>query len=445
MKPSMKTPLLALAGLAAVAALGLAAAGQSFASILAGIAAGTAASLAFMAGAPLAGVACASLLGAAVSAYLALQHHTALQGGASFCNVDEVINCDLVNTSVYSEVGGIPIALFGFAFYLAIALVALAGHLQAGKHGHAAGLVVAGGLVACAYAAFLIWASATLGAVCLFCVATYIVDALVLLGGWWALAGDTSHIGNALVGKDGSLGRAITVGVVALIVATVGYRSLGDGGVSEAAAMGDLSQLYALPGGDVVVRGDEPVWGKPGAKWTLVEWVDYECPYCARAAGQVKDLVAKHPDLKVVHKHYPLSNSCNPNVSNAMHEHACNAAVAAVCAQDQGRFWELNELMFKNQKYLGPEDIAFMAEQVGLDTEALAACMAEPEAKATVDADITDGSTADIHSTPTLALLGVHPDGAIIVTKGTEALDLLLSAAESGAEFPPRKPDSHGH
>ena len=441
----MKTPLLGLAALGALGSLGLAAAGQSLASIVVGIVAGAAASLGFLAAAPLAGAACASLLAAAVSAYLTYQHHDALHGGDSFCNVNETLNCDLVNTSSYSEIGGVPIAIIGMAFYLAVALVALAGLRQKEQHPHAAGLVFAGGVAACAYTVYLAWASATLGAICLFCVSTYVANALILLTGWLALAGDTSHIGAALVGKDGSLGKALTVGIVALAVGTIGYRSLATStGAAAVAAGGNLGALYALPHGDITVRGDEPVWGKPGAKWTLVEWVDYECPYCAKAAGVVKDLVAKHPDVKVVHKHYPLSNRCNGNVSNAMHENACNAALAAICADAQGRFWELNELMFKNQKYLAPDDLTFMADQVGLDTEALTACMSEASTAEALQKDIADGSTAGIHSTPTMVLVGVHPDGPIVVTQGTDALDVLLSAAEAGETFPPRQ-EERGH
>ncbi len=443
----MKTPLLGLAALSALGSLGLAAAGQSLASIVLGIVAGAAASLGFLAAAPLAGAACASLLAAAVSTYLAYQHHEALSGSESFCNVNETLNCDLVNTSSYSEIAGIPIAVIGVAFYLAIALVALAGQRQRETHAHAAGLVAAGGVAACGYTLFLAWASATLGAVCLFCVSTYVANALILVSGWLALGGDKSHIAAALVGKDASLGKALTVGIAALAVGTVGYRSLAStSGAAAAAASGDLGALYALPHGDITVRGDEPVWGKPGAKWTLVEWVDYECPYCARAAGVVKELVAAHPDVKVVHKHYPLSNSCNPNVSNAMHENACNAALAAICADDQGRFWELNELMFKNQKFLAPDDITFMADQVGLDGEALTACMAEESTAAALQKDVADGSTAGIHSTPTMVLVGVHPDGPIVVTQGTDALDILLDAAEAGTTFPPREEEpAHGH
>jgi NhaA family Na+:H+ antiporter len=171
-----------------------------------------------------------------------------------------------------------------------------------------------------------------------------------------------------------------------------------------------------------------------------VEWADYECPHCARTAVDLKKLAARTPDLKILFRHYPLSPKCNENVGRDMHEHACAAARAAVCAQEQGLFWELNEMMFANQQYLAPDDLSFMAGQVGLDVTALQECMDDPATADAVKRDVDAGNKAGIYSTPSLFLKGVHPDGWIKVSMGPEAIPFLLDAVREGRTLPAARP-----
>jgi uncharacterized membrane protein len=216
----MGLPLVAL--VAAGLAFHLWGQGNALAAIVLGIVTGASLAGAAMAVHALLGVAVTCAMGAGVGAYLTLKHHDALSGGAaSACNVNETFNCDLINTSQYSEIAGVPIALIGVAFYLALGLTAWLGWRDRHGYDRAPGLVVAGGVAAVGYSAFLAWASTTVGAWCLFCISLYVVNALILAGGLLASKADPAgaSVSAALQGKgDRSMSTALVAGLAKLAV-----------------------------------------------------------------------------------------------------------------------------------------------------------------------------------------------------------------------------------
>ena len=127
------------------------------------------------------GVAAAGLMGLGVSLYLGRQHHPS--AGSSFCSVDDVFNCDVVNRSEYSELFGVPIAFLGAGFYAACLFIGVMLEREPKHHARGAHIVAFGGLFAVLYSGFLAWASSQLGSWCLFCISLYGVNALLLVGG----------------------------------------------------------------------------------------------------------------------------------------------------------------------------------------------------------------------------------------------------------------------
>ena len=137
-------------------------------------------------------------------------------------------------------------------------------------------------------------------------------------------------------------------------------------------------------------------------------------------------------------KHYPLSPLCNESVQReGMHPHACGAAQASECARHQQRFWELSALMFKNQSYLSPDDLRFLAQQVDLDMDAFEACMIDPLTETAVLSDITHANTLDIHGTPALFLYGLRGEEWVLATGSPEDIGVLVGAHRDGREIPP--------
>lgn len=387
------------------------------------------------------GASFASACGAGLGLYLTVQHHAALSGAESFCNINDTLNCDVVNTSAWSEVLGVPTALYGAAFYLALAVISLRGW-QARESGTTAPQVLMLAAIPANLASIALGlVSLQMGAFCLFCVSLYLVGALVAVCAVLAVRPEGFSLGVAL--KAPELGIAATIGAVALglgIWGSAGQQSaavqaLAGGGDSGAP---DYAALYEIPAGTVNPSDEAPTWGKPDAPILIVEWADYECPHCARTAKEIKKVLATRPQAQLQHRHYPLSSECNPAMAEPMHANACAAAKASMCAQDQGRFWELSDQMFKNQTHLDPADIAFMVSQLGLDAEAFDACMTSEATAARLAQDIADANTSGLYSTPTLFVNGLHPDGWIRITMGTEALALLLDAQAAGETLPPR-------
>lgn len=375
--------------------------------------------------------------GAGLAVYLAHQHRVGLTGGTSICNISSVINCDAVNASRYSEVAGVPIALFGLAFYFVACVLAF--KLLKSQSRTAAAMLMSLSVLAVGYDIYLAWASYSLGAICLFCAASWAVNLLLLVGSTLEAKG-TSPL--AAVQAEGS--GAVIAGLGALIVGVLVYQagspSTATTGPKPPPEAADLASMYELPVGTITLDGTEPMKGDPNAPYTFVEWADFQCPHCAVMFPVMEEILAENKDVKMYYKHYPISGNCNRFVEGARHENACQAAAAAECARGQGRFWELAGQMFKNQEYLGKDDIRFMVEQVGLEPKAFEACMADPATAQSVAADIEAGGTAQISGTPSIFLKGPFGDQWVRVIGGKDAIQSILAAARSGKPMPPPPP-----
>lgn len=133
---------------------------------------------------------------------------------------------------------------------------------------------------------------------------------------------------------------------------------------------------------------------------TVVEWADFECPFCAVAAPELKKLVEKYPEqVQLVFKHYPLS----------AHEHAENAARAAVAAHQQGKFWPLQQALFESQKSgLDEPSILKLAREVGLDMKGFEADMASESTADSVARDRKQADALGLEGTPMIYINGRH-------------------------------------
>lgn len=153
--------------------------------------------------------------------------------------------------------------------------------------------------------------------------------------------------------------------------------------------------------GDFLVRDDSYFEGDQNSKLVLVEFSDFQCPACAAHASKMQELVAAHPEMKLVYRHYPLS----------YHQYARQAALAAEAAGRQNKFWEMHDLLFQNQKTWGESSSVTQvfegyAQQLGLDVEQFKADMADQALLEKINRDIADGNKANINGTPTFLLNG---------------------------------------
>lgn len=170
-----------------------------------------------------------------------------------------------------------------------------------------------------------------------------------------------------------------------------------------------------------------PSKGDLEAPVTLVEFSDFQCPYCARFFHDVlpaleRDLIASGK-LRFVYRHYPLP----------VHAQARVAAQAANCAQRQGKFWEMHDWLFANQAALDGPAFARAGRDLGLDVVAYDACRESPEVKAEVEQDVRDAVKAGVRGTPAFVIGRSQPSGTVTgeVAVGVHSIEAIREQVEA--------------
>lgn len=148
--------------------------------------------------------------------------------------------------------------------------------------------------------------------------------------------------------------------------------------------------------------GNSPVIGNPNAPITIVEFTEFQCPYCSRIAPYLDTLMRKHPDkVKLVYKHFPLS----------FHANAPAAAAASMAAQKQGKFWEYRFALTPYFKELNDSTFVKVAKQVGLNVEQFKKDMPLDAAdQARIDEDMQLGMKVGVQGTPNFYVNGKRQD-----------------------------------
>jgi len=155
------------------------------------------------------------------------------------------------------------------------------------------------------------------------------------------------------------------------------------------------------------------------AKVTILEFSDFQCPFCARGAATMAQIKEEYgDDVEIIFKEFPLS----------FHKNAQKAAEAAECARDQGKFWEMHDLMFANQGALGVSSLKSYAEQLGLDTDEFDSCLDSGEKAGQVAADTAEGRSMGISGTPGFIINGRGVKGAQPLEVFKEIIDEELEA-----------------
>jgi protein-disulfide isomerase/uncharacterized membrane protein len=151
-----------------------------------------------------------------------------------------------------------------------------------------------------------------------------------------------------------------------------------------------------------------PSRGPANAPVHVVEYSDFLCPFCRSLAGALAQFVPQAGGRIVVYfKNYPLDSTCNPKLKQSVHPGSCNVALGAVCAQGQGKFEAYHDKVFSTDlRNPQPADVLRLAGEVGLDVGAMQACLADPQTRKTLDAQIAEANRLGIAATPTLYVDG---------------------------------------
>jgi protein-disulfide isomerase len=158
----------------------------------------------------------------------------------------------------------------------------------------------------------------------------------------------------------------------------------------------DPNKVYKIPVGNSYSKGPAD------AKVTIVEFSDFQCPFCARATGLMEQLLEAYPeDVRVVYKNFPLG----------FHKQAMPAARAAIAAGKQGKFWEMHDIIFENYKTLADDQYPKYAETIGIDVEQFKTDMASKATQDLINTEMREASAAGVRGTPTFFINGKKPQG----------------------------------
>ncbi len=169
---------------------------------------------------------------------------------------------------------------------------------------------------------------------------------------------------------------------------------------------------------DIEVEG-APFKGPTGAPVTIVEFSDFECGYCGRLAQTLNNVKNKYgDDLRIVFRQFPLQ----------MHPNAPKAAEASLCANEQGKFWEMHDLLFQEQGQLDLVSLKDKASRLGLDRPAFDKCLDSDRYSEQVKQDLRDGAALGVTGTPALFINGAPVQG------GAVPMDVLAKLVDEELE-----------
>ncbi len=356
-----------------------------------------------------------ALIGLAVSADLVWLHykvHTDA-GYQSFCALSDAFNCQTVAESGYSVFGGLPVAVWGMLGYAALIAVLLLNGIR--RPLSAPALLFGTVFSASATIVSLVLALISyciICAFCLLCTVTYAANAsLLVLFGICAFKQRLDvrcalrEMRALLAGRP----RILVFAVVLLALLSLVYPKYWRHTLVSAKAV--HSGRTAEGAFWLGANDEEP------APVVITEFSDYMCPHCKRGHASLRDLLnANAGRLRIVHRHFPLDEACNPIVRSAFHPGACLMARAAFCAGQQEKFWEMNDSLYRYESLEGagiPEKIGNAAKGLRLDEARFEECMTSAAAEHALRDDIGQGIALNIRGTPAFVIDGEVYGGRI--------------------------------
>ena len=383
-------------------------------------------------------LALAGLASALASLYVHYQLLTR-PGYLSFCDVSATVSCTQVYQSRYAYLGGVPVALLGALWYVAV-LVVLAGAWRgwASLRENAPGYVFLLSTAGLGFVLYMAYASLVLlKIVCLMCVVTYVaVAALFIISGtrtpYPMLTIPRRFLQDAKAALASPAALALILVFIAGATAAVAFFPRGGAAAApqagQAASADRTSEFVRW--WDAQTRTQIPV-ASDGAAVVIVRFSDYQCPSCAATYRDYKPILARYAAqypgaIKLVQKDFPLETECNTGLARDIHMAACEAAAASKAAHAKGRGEAMDDWLYTNSALLTPASVRQAAVEVGGVTDFDAQYKSLIN---TVKGDIALATILGVKVTPTFYINGVKLEGALPPQYFELALQLELKKA----------------
>jgi protein-disulfide isomerase/rhodanese-related sulfurtransferase/uncharacterized membrane protein len=323
--------------------------------------------------------------------------------------------CDEVRASRFAHIFGLPTPIYGVAMYGALAVLLLLEPLVAESTSSLvrslvtaiAAIGVAASIVLSGVEGFVIHAW------CAWCVVSAIVITLIFL---LSLTLRHSGFDDHAQARKMLIDHALLL-VIAIAVGFQAFRWLQRRAEAEVQAAPPTAAALAQN----LIRPDSHTTGNPQAAVTLVEFGDLQCPSCAAADLELRELRKQYGDrVRFVFRQFPLPQ---------MHQYAQKAAEASECAAQQGKFWEAVERFYKANGDLQESSLHRYAGEIGLDMAKFDQCLARGSVRSVIQRDTEDGRALGVRGTPTFFLGGQRIVGAPEMPKFKAYLNTALAAA----------------
>lgn len=369
----------------------------------------------------------AALAGLGFCLYL-YSFHTALLMGeiksGLLCGAADGLGCNAISSSPGSSFLGLPLALWGAIFYAALFILGV-GSLIFKRDDAEVYLRWVFYLTVLALAIDLYLAYTMIfkiRAVCWLCIATYGINFALILGlakpVWWP-SGPRNPLWIILPGQGDKQAndyyyRNVIKGflsggmLLAAVIAIAGSQF-----ITKSVTANDREQLVKVTENlsqqkpyRINVQ-NRPYMGSRDATVTVVEFSDFLCPYCARAAKYLKLAGSGNQDkARFVFRQYPLDKSCNRQLKASIHPGACLLAEGAACAHEQQKFWEYHDIAFETRGHISQSVVQDIAARIGLNLDSFNTCLESGRGQKVVSEDIKAALNAGVTGTPTLFFNG---------------------------------------
>ncbi len=349
-----------------------------------------------------------ALAGFCVALYLTWLHHQVHTDPHfhSFCAMSDSFNCETVAESPWSVFLGLPVSVWGMLAYAFMFFTAAYGlEKRTIQFAFPALLLAASAsVVTSIILAFVSYC--VICSFCLMCSITYGINlALLFVLVFYAIRLKFSlKTAAARIRSVLSANRAaFLVSGIAVFLLAIFYPKYW---VKPDMAAHQEQISGVTPDGHHWTGGND-------AKLVIVEFSDYICPHCRRAHAYQRKLLSLNPGkIKLIHRHFPLDDACNPVLDTPFHPGACLMAQAAICAGRQGKFWEMNDYLFPNSRSVAQDtrkNIESAAAGIVRDMAAFRQCLDSPGSKDELSKDINEGLQLKLNGTPSFVIDGkVH-------------------------------------
>ncbi|MGB1274767.1 MAG: DsbA family protein, partial [Nannocystaceae bacterium] len=343
-----------------------------------------------------------ALLAVADGVYLTMVHLDLEFGGGGLgkiCHAVSATGCS-VTGGRFGEIFGLPVSLVGGAAAFTCFILALVGVFRYRRERDGLRDVVYGSAMIAVVASVVMGILSTVEqAYCPFCVLWYGLNLAMLLA---ARGFAQRPLGEAIKAAASQLPKVAGIAAVAVLGTSVAVGYTVYAGEHErilqvelAEAKAYVDRLMAKKPVDIEKHGlDGPDFareqaGPEGEPIRIIEFSDFQCPYCSRAFERLEAYKNVSPQpIEFVFINYPLDSKCNPLIKDELHPNACLAAYAGECARREGVFWDYARMLFRNQRELERESLVEYADDLGLDTQKFNACLDDPKVASRVFNDI---------------------------------------------------------